>query len=63
MRLAGKTALVTGGSAGIGFGIASARMVEGADVMITSRKVNKCEAAAEELTTAAASVEGAGRVN
>ncbi|MEM9133606.1 MAG: SDR family oxidoreductase [Actinomycetota bacterium] len=62
MRLAGKTALVTGGSAGIGFGIASALLAEGADVMITSRKAEKCETAADELRAATADVDGAGQV-
>lgn len=48
-KLAGKTALVTGGSAGIGMGIARCFLEAGANVMITSRKADKCEAAAEAL--------------
>ena len=48
-KLEGKTALVTGGSAGIGMGIARCLLEAGANVMITSRKADKCEAAAEEL--------------
>jgi NAD(P)-dependent dehydrogenase (short-subunit alcohol dehydrogenase family) len=49
LRLDGRTALVTGGSAGIGKGIARAFAASGADVMITSRKADKCEEAAAEL--------------
>lgn len=48
-KLEGKTALVTGGSAGIGMGIARSFLEAGANVMITSRKADKCEAAADEL--------------
>jgi NAD(P)-dependent dehydrogenase (short-subunit alcohol dehydrogenase family) len=49
LRLDGKTALVTGGSAGIGKGIARAFADAGANVMITSRKADKCEAAVAEM--------------
>ncbi len=48
-KLEGKTALVTGGSAGIGKGIVRTFMEAGANVMITSRKAEKCEQAADEL--------------
>ncbi len=48
-RLAGQTALITGGSAGIGFGIATEYVKAGANVMIVSRKADRCEAAAEDL--------------
>ena len=49
IRLDGRTALVTGGSRGIGKGIAAALVESGAKVMITSRKADACEAAATEL--------------
>jgi len=47
--LDGKTALVTGGSKGIGKAIAKGFADAGANVMITSRKAEVCESAAEEI--------------
>jgi NAD(P)-dependent dehydrogenase (short-subunit alcohol dehydrogenase family) len=47
--LDGRTAIVTGGSKGIGKAIAAALAAEGASVMITSRKADACAAAAAEI--------------
>ena len=49
LRLDGQTAVITGGSAGIGLGIATEFVQAGANVMIVSRKADKCEAAADQL--------------
>jgi NAD(P)-dependent dehydrogenase (short-subunit alcohol dehydrogenase family) len=46
----GKTAVVTGGSRGIGLMIARGLVEAGARVVISSRKVEACEAAAAELS-------------
>ena len=48
-ELHGRTALVTGGSRGLGRDIALGLARAGADVMIASRKAEACEAAAAEL--------------
>ena len=52
----GKTALVTGGSRGIGKMIASAYVRAGARVYITSRKAEACRQAAEELSSQGACI-------
>jgi NAD(P)-dependent dehydrogenase (short-subunit alcohol dehydrogenase family) len=47
--LKGKTALVTGGSSGLGFIMAKGLLQNGAKVIIASRKQQKCDEALEEL--------------
>lgn len=49
ISLAGKVALVTGGSKGIGKAIAKGFADAGASVMLTSRKQDQLDAAAEEI--------------
>ena len=46
----GKTALVTGGTSGLGLICAEALLSAGARVMVTSRKADACEAAQEHLS-------------
>jgi NAD(P)-dependent dehydrogenase (short-subunit alcohol dehydrogenase family) len=48
--LTGRTALVTGGSRGIGWEIVSTLARAGADVIIVSRKAEACQRAAAEVT-------------
>ena len=48
--LEGRTALITGGSRGIGYMIARGFLAQGARVCITARKQAACDAAAEELS-------------
>lgn len=48
--LDGKVAVVTGGSRGIGFMIASGLVANGVRTYITARKAEPCDAAAAELS-------------
>ena len=50
MDLTGKTALVTGGSKGIGYGVAAALVKEGVNVTVTARTQEDVEQAAQSLT-------------
>ena len=56
--LAGKTAVITGGSAGIGFATAKRFVDEGAYVFITGRRQAELEAAVKELGDNATGVQG-----
>lgn len=47
--LSGKVAVITGGSRGIGKAIAFAYAEHGADVVIASRKVDNCQAVADQI--------------
>ena len=47
--LAGKVALITGGSRGLGREMALAFADAGADVIISSRNIDACEAVASEI--------------
>lgn len=48
--LKGKTALVTGGASGIGYGISHRLAMAGADIVVASRRLDKCEEVAKELS-------------
>ncbi len=50
--LTGKVAVVTGGSRGLGLAMARGLAGAGADVVIASRKLDACEAAANEIARA-----------
>jgi NAD(P)-dependent dehydrogenase (short-subunit alcohol dehydrogenase family) len=47
--LTGQTALITGGSRGLGYQMARAFAERGADIVIASRKLDNCEAVAAEI--------------
>lgn len=47
--LSGKVALITGGSRGLGRQMALAFAEHGADIIVTSRKLDNCEAVAREI--------------
>src|SRR6267378_3771453 len=55
-RLAGKTAIVTGSTKGIGLGIARAYVREGARVVVNSRSAEDCARVAGELGSSAVAV-------
>src|SRR5215813_12257084 len=50
--LSGKTAIVTGSSRGIGKAIAHRLAEHGANVVVSSRKIDACEEAAAEINKA-----------
>ena len=52
-RLSGKTAIVTGSTKGIGFGIARAFVREGARVIVNSRSAEDCARVARDLGSSA----------
>lgn len=58
MRFAGKSAVITGGSEGIGYAIAAGLVEEGARVVLVARREDKLEEAVRKLGPHASSVVG-----
>ena len=58
MKLAGKIALITGGSSGLGLATARRFIAEGATVIITGRRQSELDAAVGDLGTSALGVRG-----
>ncbi|MBB4098657.1 SDR family NAD(P)-dependent oxidoreductase [Sphingomonas kyeonggiensis] len=56
--LSGKTAMITGGTSGIGFAIARSFAAEGAQVIVTGRRADVAEEAARRIGNGAASMVG-----
>ena len=61
--LTGKVAVVTGGSRGIGRAIAQTLAEAGADVVVASRKLEACEAAAEQIRASTSSASTSSRAS
>ncbi|WP_370171129.1 MULTISPECIES: SDR family NAD(P)-dependent oxidoreductase [Hyphomonas] len=49
LNFTGKVALITGGSRGLGYQMAIALAERGADIIVASRKLEACEAAADDI--------------
>lgn len=56
--LSGKTAMITGGTSGIGFAIARSFAAEGAQVIVTGRRADVAEEAARRIGNGAAPIVG-----
>ncbi|MFI5780715.1 SDR family NAD(P)-dependent oxidoreductase [Nocardia sp. NPDC051570] len=56
--LEGRTAIVTGGTRGIGFALAEGLALAGADIVVASRKAEACARAAERLQESGATALG-----